>query len=234
MKNLNFIFLTLVSFFILSCQVIASDIPTPSGYYNYDFQKMVKFLELEDENGVKNGSKLSSNYSPYNPETCRKGSEYSLSDSACVSNKLYDNIEWIKDETGLKRIGKIDFHISYDNDREAIDVIGKLDTNGFTSLEFLDFGNTSISELNLGYVPKLKYLWTGNISQLDLTGTRDMESIICQESQISDLDLANTPDLKNLNCSDTLVSEINLDKIPKLETLEFFRNSKKNSLKIII
>ena len=43
--------------------------PTPDGYNDNDYQKLVTFLELVDENGVKNGEKLSENYDPQDPAT---------------------------------------------------------------------------------------------------------------------------------------------------------------------
>ncbi len=208
MKKLNFIFLTVVSFFILSCQVIASDIPTPSGYYNYDFQKMVKFLELEDENGVKNGSKLSNNYSPYNPETWGKnGNSYND-----------NNVDWVKDETGLKRICWIYFNTYGSNAKVA----GELDVNGFTSLEHLQCTCTNISDLNLGYAPNLKYLYCGSslISELDLSGVPNLEYLGCSSTAISNLDLSSVPKLIQLECGYTNISKLDLSNLKNLGELQ--------------
>ncbi|MBR5714822.1 MAG: hypothetical protein IKX58_08620, partial [Clostridia bacterium] len=43
--------------------------PTPEGYNDHDYQKLVAFLEQTDYQGVKNGEKLSDNYDPNDPET---------------------------------------------------------------------------------------------------------------------------------------------------------------------
>lgn len=42
---------------------------TPDGYNDHDYQKMVAFFEQTDENGVRNGEKLSEDYDPTDPET---------------------------------------------------------------------------------------------------------------------------------------------------------------------
>ena len=45
---------------------------TPHGYNDHDYQKMVAFFEQTDENGVRNGEKLSEDYDPTDPETWRE------------------------------------------------------------------------------------------------------------------------------------------------------------------
>lgn len=42
---------------------------TPDGYNDHDYQKMVAFFEQTDENGVRNGEKLSEDYDPTDPGT---------------------------------------------------------------------------------------------------------------------------------------------------------------------
>lgn len=44
---------------------------TPDGYNDHDCQKMVAFFEQTDENGVRNGEKLSEDYDPTDSETYR-------------------------------------------------------------------------------------------------------------------------------------------------------------------
>ena len=41
----------------------------PEGYNAHDYIKCVEFLEQTDENGVKNGMKLSESYDPNDPST---------------------------------------------------------------------------------------------------------------------------------------------------------------------
>ena len=47
----------------------ATRFPTPEGYNDHDYQKLVAFMEQTDEDGIKNGEKCSENYDPTDPET---------------------------------------------------------------------------------------------------------------------------------------------------------------------
>ena len=71
--------------FILVCALPALALPAaggirtvPEGYNEYDYQKCLAFLETEDENGVKNGEKLSENYDPLDPATWGTHEEFDL------------------------------------------------------------------------------------------------------------------------------------------------------------
>ena len=61
--------LLLVCMMPLSSLADGTRYPTPDGYNDNDYQKLVTFLELVDENGVKNGEKLSGSYDPQDPAT---------------------------------------------------------------------------------------------------------------------------------------------------------------------
>ena len=65
-----------------------SDLPeVPEGFNAHDFMKCVTFLEQEDENGVKNGEKLSDTYDPNAPATRGMYSE-------CEDDDPYPRFEW--------------------------------------------------------------------------------------------------------------------------------------------
>lgn len=204
MKRFNFIILTVLAFLILSCNVFASDIPTPSEYNANDFQKMVDFLEQTDEKGVKNGFKLNPNYSPYNPSTW---GEY---------------IEWVN-IAGIKRVKIINFlELSKSI---SVDVVGNLNLNNFSNLVRVDCMSTSISKLDLGYLPNLEYLCIGDtpISSLDLSAVPKLGSLRCKRSSILNLDLSNVPNLYNLDCAYTNISNLDLSNVPNLQFLDCYR-----------
>lgn len=204
MKRFNFVILTALAFLILSCNVFASDIPTPSGYNANDFQKMVDFLEQTDEKGVKNGFKLNPNYSPYNPSTW---GEY---------------IEWVN-IAGIKRVKIINFlELSKSI---SVDVVGNLNLNNFSNLVRVDCMSTSISKLDLGYLPNLEYLCIEDtpISSLDLSAVPKLGWLRCKRSSISNLDLSNVPELYDLECSLTDISNLDLSNVPNLLHLDFFQ-----------
>ncbi|MBR5713497.1 MAG: hypothetical protein IKX58_01725, partial [Clostridia bacterium] len=108
--------------------------PTPEGYNDNDYQKLVAFLEQTDEEGVKNGDKLSDNYDPNDPETW--GSHY-----------------WIESD-GELRIERI-----YVYDRI---LCGALDVSGCTALERLDCSFNNLTELDVSGCTALEYLLCPN------------------------------------------------------------------------
>lgn len=198
MKRFGFVILTALAFLILSCNVFASDIPTPSGYNANDFQKMVDFLEQTDENGVKNGFKLNSNYSPYNPITWDR------------------YIEWVN-IAGISRIKRIGFTYLPKN----INIVGNLNLNNFSKLDYINCSSTSISKLDIGYLPNLEYLYVDNtpISSLDLSAVPKLKWLGCSSTSISNLDLSAVPNLESLDYSNTPILNLDLSNVPNLYRL---------------
>lgn len=99
---------------------------TPAGYNGNDYQKMVSFLEIEDEAGIKNGEKLSAGYDPELPETWTDGAGA--------------RIEWFEGDSGY-RIEKIFF------DGSAF--VGALDLSGCAMLEEVNMANARLLSIDL-------------------------------------------------------------------------------------
>lgn len=59
--------LVLTVLFIVAAVPVAGVGETPEGYDEHDYWKIRNFLEIADENNIKNGNKISENYSPYDP-----------------------------------------------------------------------------------------------------------------------------------------------------------------------
>ena len=113
--------------------------PTPEGYNDHDYQKLVAFLEQTDEEGVKNGEKLSENYAPNDPTTW--GTDY-----------WDDQFQWIESD-GELRIQEI--YVSYKN------LCGTLDVSGCTALEELRCNNNNLTELDVSGCTALTSLYCG-------------------------------------------------------------------------
>ena len=110
--------------------------PTPEGYNDHDYQKLVAFLEQTDEEGVKNGEKLNENYDPNDPTTWR--------------SYWYGEIfQWIESD-GELRIQKIRVH--YEN------LCGTLDVSGCTALWYLDCENNNLTTLDVSGCTALYWL----------------------------------------------------------------------------
>lgn len=95
---------------------------TPHGYNDHDYQKMVAFFEQTDENGVRNGEKLSEDYDPTDPETWR---EYD-------GDHCRGDITWttVAGEYCLCDI----FFGGIGNDALPLELVGFLDVSGCTAL----------------------------------------------------------------------------------------------------
>lgn len=117
--------------------------PTPDGFNDNDYQKLVAFLETANSDGVKNGFKLNPDYDPEDPST-------------------WTGILWTGDTDD--RIGWLFLH--------GYGLVGSLDLSGFTMLEHLDCSENMLTELILTGCLSLELLSTaGNrFTSLDLTG----------------------------------------------------------------
>lgn len=96
---------------------------TPHGYNDHDYQKMVAFFEQTDENGVRNGEKLSEDYDPTDPETWR---EYD-------GDHCRGDITWTT-VAGEYRLCDI-FFGGIGNDALPLELVGFLDVSGCTALK---------------------------------------------------------------------------------------------------
>ena len=95
---------------------------TPHGYNDHDYQKMVAFFEQTDENGVRNGEKLSEDYDPTDPETWW---EYD-------GDYCRGIVEWTT-VAGEYRLYNI-FFGGIGNDALPLELVGFLDVSGCTAL----------------------------------------------------------------------------------------------------
>ena len=103
--------------------------PTPEGYNDHDYQKLVAFLEQTDANGVKIGEKLSNSYDPNDPATW--------------------NFEWVESD-GELRIQRIHVY--------RCGLRGTLDVSGCTALDSLNCYNNNLTELDVSGCTALTYL----------------------------------------------------------------------------
>lgn len=83
--------LVLTVLFIVAAVPVAGVGETPEGYDEHDYWKIRNFLEIADENNIKNGNKISENYSlpipPHGPvqtATAIRRNAYGLRTDICV------------------------------------------------------------------------------------------------------------------------------------------------------
>ena len=155
--------------------------PTPGGYNDNDYQKLVTFLELEDESGVRNGEKISENYDPQDPTTW-EGTTWENGNIFQID--FYDR----------NLIGKLDVS----NCTELVE----LDC-GYNQLTELDVSNnTALVYLNCGY---------NQLTELDISNNTALEHLVCDNNQLTELDISNNTAMWILSCRNNQLTSLNLE-----------------------
>ena len=180
----------------------------PDGYNVHDYNKCVEFLEQTDENGVKNGEKLSDNYDPNDPATWygiywsndadRRAETMSLSEFELVG---------YLDVSGCTEL------VELDCSKNNITEINVLDC---TALEKLQCNYNSLNRLDVTSTPSLKELFCGanNLSELDVSYNTELNSLSCFRNNLTELDLSNNPELYRLSCQANRLTELDLSNNP--------------------
>ena len=165
---------------------------TPDGYNDHDYQKMVAFFEQTDENGVRNGEKLSEDYDPTDPETWW---EYD-------GDYCRGIVEWTT-VAGEYRLYNI-FFGGIGNDALPLELVGFLDVSGCTAL-------TEVRCKSWGDI---------QLTGLDVSGCTSLVELYCLENKLTELDVSGCAALKVLDCSWTLLTKLDVSGCAALEALE--------------
>ena len=169
---------------------------TPDGYNDHDYQKMVAFFEQTDENGVRNGEKLSEDYDPTDPETWW---EYD-------GDYCRGIVEWTT-VAGEYRLYNI-FFGGIGNDALPLELVGFLDVSGCTAL-------TEVRCESWGDI---------QLTELDVSGCAALEVLDCYGNELTELDVSECAALEVLDCSWNLLTELDVSGCAALEVLECYGN----------
>ncbi|MBR3460573.1 MAG: hypothetical protein IKH21_07290 [Clostridia bacterium] len=167
--------------------------PTPEGYNDHDYQKLVAFLEQTDEEGMKNGERLSEDYDPNDPETW--GSYY-------TEDQYINRFQWIESD-GELRICQIDVYNEPDEyDNHLHPLWGTLDVSGCITLERVDCRWNNLTTLDVGSCTALTRLNCGSnqLTSLDVSSNTALMSLYCFSNQLTSLDVSNNTELLILSC----------------------------------
>ena len=186
---------------------------TPHGYNDHDYQKMVAFFEQTDENGVRNGEKLSEDYDPTDPETWR---EYD-------GDHCRGDITWTT-VAGEYRLCDI-FFGGIGNDALPLELVGFLDVSGCTALTEVrckSWGDIQLTGLDVSGCTSLVELYCleNKLTELDVSGCAALEILDCYGNDLTELDVSGCAALKVLDCSWTLLTELDVSGCAALEALE--------------
>ena len=184
--------------------------PTPGGYNDNDYQKLVTFLELEDESGVRNGEKISENYDPQDPTTW-EGTTWENGNIFQID--FYDR----------NLIGKLDVS----NCTELVELdcsynqLTELDISNNTAMWYLDCGYNQLTELDVSNNTALVYLNCGynQLTELDISNNTALEHLVCFNNQLTELDVSNNTALVYLNCGYNQLTELDISNNTALEHL---------------
>ena len=176
--------------------------PTPGGYNDNDYQKLVTFLELEDESGVRNGEKISENYDPQDPTTW-EGTTWENGNIFQID--FYDR----------NLIGKLDVS----NCTELVELdcsynqLTELDISNNTAMWYLDCGDNQLTELDVSNNTELVELYCGNnqLTELDISNNTALEHLVCDNNQLTELDISNNTAMWILSCRNNQLTSLNLE-----------------------
>ena len=175
--------------------------PTPGGYNDNDYQKLVTFLELEDESGVRNGEKISENYDPQDPTTW-EGTTWENGNIFQID--FYDR----------NLIGKLDVS----NCTELVELdcsynqLTELDISNNTAMWYLDCGDNQLTELDVSNNTALVELacYDNQLTELDISNNTALEDLTCYNNQLTELDISNNAALVELDCSYNQLTELDI------------------------
>ena len=175
--------------------------PTPGGYNDNDYQKLVTFLELEDESGVRNGEKISENYDPQDPTTW-EGTTWENGNIFQID--FYDR----------NLIGKLDVS----NCTELVELdcsynqLTELDISNNTAMWYLDCGYNQLTELDVSNNTALVHLYCGynQLTELDVSNNTELVELYCGNNQLTELDISNNTALEHLVCDNNQLTELDI------------------------
>ena len=222
---------------------------TPDGYNDHDYQKMVAFFEQTDENGVRNGEKLSENYDPTDPGTWWEADGSEIGVEWTVDDDEYRICEIRIGSSSLGMMGNLDVSGCTGLDRLdcSENQLTEINVSGCTALTDIDCSNNKLTELNVSTNTELYtlrcygnqlteldvsentwlyelYCFGNELVRIDISGCTDLDGLDCSENQLTELDLSGNTFLRWLYCSGNQITELDLTANSELEALRCSEN----------
>jgi len=222
---------------------------TPDGYNDHDYQKMVAFFEQTDENGVRNGEKLSEDYDPTDPGTWWEADGSEIGVEWTVDDDEYRICEIRIGSSSLGMMGNLDVSGCTGLDRLdcSENQLTEINVSGCTALTDIDCSNNKLTELNVSTNTELYtlrcygnqlteldvsentwlyelYCFGNELVRIDISGCTDLDGLDCSENQLTELDLSGNTSLRWLYCSGNRITELDLNANSELEALRCSEN----------
>ncbi len=159
----------------------------PEGYNAHDYRKLVAFLGISDDEGVRNGKKLSEDYDPRDPET-------------------WGDLEW--SSYGEKKIEELE----WGDKNYSIGLHGHLDVSGCDALETLHCYDNKLTGIDVSGCDALRELWChkNEMTKLDVSGLTSLAYILCHVNQLTELDVGGCTALIRLWCDYNELEELDV------------------------
>ena len=185
---------------------------TPHGYNDHDYQKMVAFFEQTDENGVRNGEKLSEDYDPTDPETW-----WEYDGDYCRGIVAWTTV------AGEYRLYNI-FFGGIGNDALPLELVGFLDVSGCTALTEVrckSWGDIQLTGLDVSGCTSLVELYCleNKLTELDVSGCAALEILDCYGNDLTELDVSECAALEELDCDYNHMTELDVSANTELRRL---------------
>jgi len=171
---------------------------TASSYNTEDVEKLRTFLELTDQDGVKNGNRVSSNYDPDDPSTY------------AVGWKLIN---------GTRSLYSVSWSDVY---RSNMGLVGTLDLSGCEMLQQVNCGYNKLSGLDVSGCTGLKTLNCDNnmfLVSLDVSGCNVLDTLTCNNTALTELDVRDCAKLTTVSCQNIQTEQLDFSKNTNLRTL---------------
>ncbi len=217
-----------------------------------DVEKLRTFLEQTDADGVKNGTKLNSDYTPDDPSTWTGeheqynpysfGVTWNESGRAVAFNADYrQSMSGVLDFSGMDAIEYVyidgasvstaSFAGCTALEKIAVYLPGEvpltgIDVSDTPSLRSITLNYNALTSLDLSECPKLTMLLIeGNdLTELDLSHNSNLELLMCEGNKLSELDLSANSALKELHCNRNELTYLNISNCRSLRNLQFNYN----------
>ena len=193
-------------------------IPTPKGYNDHDYQKLVTFLNQTDDEGVPNGKKLSEEYDPTNPTTWGtywNGQRFKWveSNGELMIQKIYIECRGLCGTLDLSECTAL-IWLCCDFNK-----LTKLDVNGCTALEDLYCYANNLTKLNVSGCAALEELYCHNnkLTKLNVSGCAALWRLWCGFNKLTKLNVSGCISLKYLSCYSNKLGRLNLNSCPQAD-----------------
>jgi serine/threonine protein kinase len=198
----------------------SEDYPTPNGYNDNDYQKMISFFMQGDPYGNNANAIMSVNprFDFNDPETW----------TWSTGQNRYNGVQWHEDN-GELRVGSISFWNNWYDDEvnTAGGLSGELDVSGLVELQHLTVSNNEITGVIFSGNTILRHLDLGGngLSSLDVTGLPGLIWLTLWENNLTEINLSKNTLIEILDFRDNLITTIDLSNQQRLREFSIGNNS---------